>query len=77
MGAPEAFTQTTDVGHWIAGVHVRGTGDRAQPVWNPTTGEAARQVLLATAEDVAVAVRRPRPRNRPGATCRRSAAPAC
>ena len=56
MGAPEAFTQTTDVGHWIAGVHVRGTGDRAQPVWNPTTGEAARQVLLATAEDVAVAV---------------------
>ena len=56
MGAPEAFTQATDVGHWIAGVHVRGTGDRAQPVWNPTTGEAARQVLLATAEDVAVAV---------------------
>ncbi|MBK7276118.1 MAG: CoA-acylating methylmalonate-semialdehyde dehydrogenase [Betaproteobacteria bacterium] len=44
------------MGHWIAGVHVRGTGDRAQPVWNPTTGEAARQVLLATAEDVAVAV---------------------
>ena len=56
MGAPEAFTGTTDVGHWIAGVHVRGTGDRAQPVWNPTSGEAARQVLLATAEDVAVAV---------------------
>jgi malonate-semialdehyde dehydrogenase (acetylating)/methylmalonate-semialdehyde dehydrogenase len=56
MGAPEAFTQTTDVGHWIAGVHVRGSGDRAQPVWNPATGEAARQVLLATAEDVAVAV---------------------
>ncbi len=56
MAAPEAFTQTADVGHWIAGVHVRGTGDRAQPVWNPTTGQAARQVLLATAEDVAVAV---------------------
>jgi len=56
MGAPEAFTQTSDIGHWIAGVHVRGTGDRAQPVWNPATGRVARQVLLATTEDVAVAV---------------------
>ncbi len=56
MGAPVAFTAAADIGHWIAGMHVRGTGDRAQPVWNPTTGQVARQVLLATAEDVAVAV---------------------
>jgi malonate-semialdehyde dehydrogenase (acetylating)/methylmalonate-semialdehyde dehydrogenase len=56
MGAPEAFTQITDVGHWIAGGPQRGTGTRSQTVWNPTTGAAARQVLLASAEDVNMAV---------------------
>ena len=56
MGAPEAFTQTTHVGHWIAGVPVSSAGARTQPVWNPSTGQVARQVLLASADDVAVAV---------------------
>ena len=56
MGAPEAFTQTGQVGHWIAGVPVSSAGARTQPVWNPTSGEVARQVLLASADDVAVAV---------------------
>jgi malonate-semialdehyde dehydrogenase (acetylating) / methylmalonate-semialdehyde dehydrogenase len=56
MGAPEAFTQTTDVGHWIAGAPVRGSGQRSQPVWNPSSGQIARQVLLASADDVAAAV---------------------
>ncbi|MDO8418991.1 MAG: CoA-acylating methylmalonate-semialdehyde dehydrogenase [Rubrivivax sp.] len=56
MGAPEAFTQVTDVGHWIAGRPARGSGTRTQPVWNPTTGQVARQVLLAGADDVAAAV---------------------
>ena len=56
MGAPEAFTQTTDVGHWIAGAPHRGSGNRSQTVWNPTTGAAARQVLLASEADVHAAV---------------------
>ena len=56
MGAPEAFTQTTDITHWYAGQAQRGTGTRTQTVWNPTTGAAARQVLLASADDVHAAV---------------------
>ena len=31
MGAPEAFTATTDVGHFIAGQRVAGTSGRQQP----------------------------------------------
>ena len=59
MGAPQAFTSSADVGHWIAGRHSSGTrhGDhRRQTVWNPTTGQAARQVLLAEVADVDAAV---------------------
>ena len=56
MGAPEAFIQTTDITHWYAGQAQRGTGTRSQTVWNPTTGAAARQLLLASAEDVDAAV---------------------
>ena len=56
MGAPEAFTQTADIGHWIAGRPQRGSGDRSQTVWNPTTGRAARKVLLASTDDVNAAV---------------------
>jgi malonate-semialdehyde dehydrogenase (acetylating)/methylmalonate-semialdehyde dehydrogenase len=56
MGAPEAFTQTNDVAHWIAGAPVRGSGTRSQTVWNPSTGAAARQVLLASSDDVNIAV---------------------
>jgi malonate-semialdehyde dehydrogenase (acetylating) / methylmalonate-semialdehyde dehydrogenase len=56
MGAPEAFTHSQDVAHWIAGDAHRGTGTRTQTVWNPTTGAPARQVLLATADDVNAAV---------------------
>jgi malonate-semialdehyde dehydrogenase (acetylating) / methylmalonate-semialdehyde dehydrogenase len=56
MGAPEAFTLATDVGHWIAGRPTRGSGTRQQTVWNPTTGTPARQVLLASEADVGAAV---------------------
>ncbi len=56
MAAPEAFTQTADITHWIAGQPQRGGGTRSQTVWNPTTGAAARQVLLASADDVNAAV---------------------
>ena len=56
MGAPPAYTTDTDIGHWIAGRPQRGSGGGTQTVWNPTTGTAARQVLLASAEDVNAAV---------------------
>jgi malonate-semialdehyde dehydrogenase (acetylating) / methylmalonate-semialdehyde dehydrogenase len=56
MGAPEAFTQTLDVTHWIAGARHAGSGGRSQPVWNPATGRVARQVHLASAADVDAAV---------------------
>ncbi|HPP82830.1 MAG TPA: aldehyde dehydrogenase family protein, partial [Rubrivivax sp.] len=56
MGAPAAYTRSDDVGHWIGGQAVRGSGTRAQPVWNPATGAAARQVLLAGEAEVAAAV---------------------
>jgi malonate-semialdehyde dehydrogenase (acetylating)/methylmalonate-semialdehyde dehydrogenase len=56
MGAPEAFTHTQDIGHWIGGISVRGSGSRSQTVWNPSTGVAARKVLLASTDDVNAAV---------------------
>ena len=56
MGAADPFTQTQDVGHWIAGSSTPGTGTRSQTVWNPATGQAARQVRLASKADVAAAV---------------------
>jgi malonate-semialdehyde dehydrogenase (acetylating) / methylmalonate-semialdehyde dehydrogenase len=64
MGATPAFTDTTDIGHWINGAPFSGTAraagsetpQRRQTVWNPTTGSPARQVLLATADDVNAAV---------------------
>ena len=56
MGAPEAFTQTTDVGHFIGGQVRPGTGGRSQAVFNPATGQVARRVALASEGDVLAAV---------------------
>jgi malonate-semialdehyde dehydrogenase (acetylating)/methylmalonate-semialdehyde dehydrogenase len=56
MAAPEPYTSTADIGHWIGGAPVRGSGTRSQTVWNPATGTAARQVLLGSAADVDAAV---------------------
>ena len=59
MGAPQPFTSTADIGHWIAGAHTAGSagnGGRTQTVWNPATGQAARRVLLGTEADVTAAV---------------------
>ena len=56
MGAPEVFTTTTDVGHFISGRAVPGASGRQQAVYNPATGQVARQVALASADEVAVAV---------------------
>lgn len=56
MGAPEAFTATTEVGHFIAGKPVPGASGRRQPVFNPASGAVARQVALASADEVNAAV---------------------
>ncbi len=56
MGAPEAFTAVTDIGHYINGRTVVGSSGRRQAVWNPATGQVARQVALATVDEVNRAV---------------------
>ena len=56
MGAPEAFTRSTDVGHYIAGRLVPGRSGRQQPVYNPSTGQVARQLALASVDEVDAAV---------------------
>jgi malonate-semialdehyde dehydrogenase (acetylating)/methylmalonate-semialdehyde dehydrogenase len=56
MGAPEAFTATADVGHYINGRLQAGRSGRQQAVTNPATGQVARQVALADADEVGAAV---------------------
>jgi malonate-semialdehyde dehydrogenase (acetylating)/methylmalonate-semialdehyde dehydrogenase len=49
--------QTTDrVHHWINGAPRPGTSGRSGPVYNPATGELARQVDFASVEEVDAAV---------------------
>ncbi|MEP6468358.1 MAG: CoA-acylating methylmalonate-semialdehyde dehydrogenase [Chloroflexota bacterium] len=45
------------VNHWIAGKRVPGTSGRSGPVYNPATGQVAREVDFASAEEVDAAVR--------------------
>lgn len=52
----QAFEDNRDVVHFIQGERVRGTGTKSQAVYNPATGAEARQVLLASADDVNQAV---------------------
>ncbi|WP_022979716.1 CoA-acylating methylmalonate-semialdehyde dehydrogenase [Ideonella sp. B508-1] len=56
MGAPEAFTRSTDIGHFIGGKPVPASSGRSQAVYNPATGVVSCQVQLASAEDVNAAV---------------------
>ena len=56
MGAPEAFTATAEAGHYIAGRVLPGTSGRRQAVYNPATGQVAREVALASADEVGAAV---------------------
>ncbi|MBX3634623.1 MAG: CoA-acylating methylmalonate-semialdehyde dehydrogenase [Rubrivivax sp.] len=56
MGTPQAFTDEREIAHWIAGRRDAGQGTRTQPVWNPASGQAARQVRLADTADVDAAV---------------------
>ncbi|WP_042298777.1 CoA-acylating methylmalonate-semialdehyde dehydrogenase [Paraburkholderia kururiensis] len=52
----QAYNDSADVGHFIHGERVAGTGSRTQPVFNPATGARARKLLLGEAADVEAAV---------------------
>jgi malonate-semialdehyde dehydrogenase (acetylating)/methylmalonate-semialdehyde dehydrogenase len=56
--AAEAGTKPTAerVNHWINGRRVAGTSGRSGPVYNPATGELAREVYFASVEEVDAAV---------------------
>jgi malonate-semialdehyde dehydrogenase (acetylating)/methylmalonate-semialdehyde dehydrogenase len=45
------------VNHWIGGRRLAGTSGRSGPVYNPATGEVAREVDFASVEEVDAAVR--------------------
>ena len=52
----DAPGSTERVNHWINGGRVAGTSDRSGPVYNPATGEVAREVDFASVEEVDAAV---------------------
>jgi malonate-semialdehyde dehydrogenase (acetylating) / methylmalonate-semialdehyde dehydrogenase len=53
----QSYQDVADVVHFFGGRKVRGESTRAQPVFNPATGESVRQVLLGEVTDVDAAVR--------------------
>ncbi|HET7685074.1 MAG TPA: CoA-acylating methylmalonate-semialdehyde dehydrogenase [Candidatus Limnocylindria bacterium] len=55
--APGTTGQGTErVSHWINGARVAGTSGRSGPVYNPATGQLAREVDFASVEEVDAAV---------------------
>jgi malonate-semialdehyde dehydrogenase (acetylating)/methylmalonate-semialdehyde dehydrogenase len=54
--ADTAGTARERVNHWIGGRRVEGTSGRSGPVFNPATGEVAREVDFASVEEVDAAV---------------------
>ncbi len=52
MGAPESFTATTEVGHFINGRTVASSSGRRQAVYEPASGSVARHVALASIDEV-------------------------
>ncbi|HET7141950.1 MAG TPA: CoA-acylating methylmalonate-semialdehyde dehydrogenase, partial [Candidatus Limnocylindria bacterium] len=55
--AESAGADLERVNHWIGGRRVAGRSGRFGPVFNPATGEVARQVDFASVEEVNAAVR--------------------
>ncbi len=51
-----AFADSADIVHYIDGKTVPSSGSRKQAVYNPATGAVARQVHLASLEDVNAAI---------------------
>jgi malonate-semialdehyde dehydrogenase (acetylating) / methylmalonate-semialdehyde dehydrogenase len=60
VAEPRADSADADLGrvqHWIGGKRVAGTSGRSGPVYNPATGQIAREVDFASVEEVDAAVR--------------------
>ncbi|HSI99555.1 MAG TPA: aldehyde dehydrogenase family protein, partial [Patescibacteria group bacterium] len=57
VGADDRPGGTERVNHWINGARVAGSSGRSGPVYNPATGEVAREVDFASTEEVAETVR--------------------
>ncbi|HEX7221691.1 MAG TPA: hypothetical protein VF231_00465, partial [Candidatus Limnocylindrales bacterium] len=53
----EAPAATARVHHWIGGRSVAGASGRTGPVYDPATGQKAREVDFASREEVDAAVR--------------------
>ena len=53
----QAYTDRGDVGQFIQGHRTAGSGTSTQGIYNPATGEVARQLRIANAEDIESAVR--------------------
>ena len=53
---PNAYTARHALGHFINGRATPATSGRSQPVWHPASGQAAREVQLASRADVDAAV---------------------
>jgi malonate-semialdehyde dehydrogenase (acetylating)/methylmalonate-semialdehyde dehydrogenase len=56
MGAPLPFTAAGEVGHFIGGERLAGRSGRRQPVYNPATGQVARELALADEAEVNAAI---------------------
>jgi malonate-semialdehyde dehydrogenase (acetylating)/methylmalonate-semialdehyde dehydrogenase len=56
MTAPQPYTSTATLGHYIHGQPVAGSSGRSQAVFDPTRGAVARQVTLASVDEVNAAV---------------------
>ncbi len=52
----QPYTDTRDIGHYVHGERIASTSGRSQAVYNPATGAVARQVALASVEEVNAAV---------------------
>ena len=52
----EQATEQERVNHWINGARVAGASGRTGPVYNPATGQLAREVDFASVEEVDAAV---------------------
>ncbi len=52
----QAYTDSADVGHFINGQRTLGQGTQTQNIYNPASGQVARQLRLANEADVDAAV---------------------
>ena len=56
MNSPQTVLAQTVIGNWIGGTRASHIPSRLAPVYNPATGQAAREVILSTVSQVDEAV---------------------